>query len=394
MVTVISGDNPTQMYLDALMELVSKGQEVGPRGKLTKELRPVVLQYLNPLHRITFVEGRSVNPFFQLAESIWILAGRSDVAWLTDYNKSIAQFSDDGVYFNAPYGERLRFWGKNDAQGVVHNPIDQLKDCYEKLKADRDTRQAVAHLSDVRFDGSHVNTKDRACNISLFFKVRGGKLDLTVTNRSNDLHWGVFGANLCQFSTIQEAMASWLGLPVGTYTQFTDSLHIYLEDYGAKHTEDILTAYGLNDWDWNDGTIDSVGTTHFEFPDEPRMNSDWEQWHGIINGYFRSMDKYMSNPQTYMHTGAYVSFIDNLKACPDPYLSMVFLAMAAYQAHKAKSYDAMCLALNTMPDCSWKVSCLRFLVNSYKQNDDVMYSYRMLYDHLGEDIKSYIERKG
>src|SRR5690606_10759571 len=225
MVQVFSGDNPTQLYLDATIEVIKDGKELAPRGKKVKELHPAVVQFTNPLNRVTFLKGRKINPFFQLAEGIWILLGRADVDFLTRYNRNMANFSDNGVFFNAPYGERLRFWGKNDASGFIHNPIDQLYDAYKKLKADPDSRQAFAMIGDPRFDNSDYTLsggKDVACNREIFFKIRDGKLDITVTNRSNDVHWGLWGANLNQFTTIQEMMASWLGVEVGVYTQMTD----------------------------------------------------------------------------------------------------------------------------------------------------------------------------
>lgn len=52
-------------------------------------------------------------------------------------------------------------------------------------------------------------------------------LDVTVTCRSNDLSWGLITANACQFSTLQEYLAARIGVEVGTYTQFSNNLHIY-----------------------------------------------------------------------------------------------------------------------------------------------------------------------
>lgn len=105
MVHVFSGDNPTQLYLDALISLLKEGDEVSPQGKPVKEIRPAIFEYKNADNKVTFLRGRTINPFFQLAEAMWILAGRSDVKWLTQYNRNMASFSDDGETFNAPYGE-------------------------------------------------------------------------------------------------------------------------------------------------------------------------------------------------------------------------------------------------------------------------------------------------
>ena len=37
------GENPTKLYYDAVQELLKNGEECSPRGKLIKELSPVVV---------------------------------------------------------------------------------------------------------------------------------------------------------------------------------------------------------------------------------------------------------------------------------------------------------------------------------------------------------------
>lgn len=390
---VFSGKAPSQLYMDALAELLDSGEECSPRGKKIKEIRPVIFEYLDPTKRVTFLKGRLINPFFQLAESFWIMCGRSDVKWLTDYNASIAQFSDDGVHFNAPYGERLRFWNKSDANNFILNPIDQLIDVYQKIKLDPDTRQAVAVIYNPLFDNVHNDTKDRPCNMILTFKLRNGKLDLTVFNRSNDLHWGVFGANLCQFATIQECMATWLGVGVGTYYQITDSLHIYLEDYGAAETNKILTAYDVTESDLLKWTrVPDVDEYYTKF--EPRMSASNAEFHSLSQRYFSHVERHINHAMNSYCTdktagSSWMQAITEIVDCPDEYWRMTFLAMAAYRAHKAGHIPQMLEALSCIPDCSWKFSCLRFLSSKYLDNAD----FRELYQHCEKEVVTYIERK-
>jgi thymidylate synthase len=47
--------------------------------------------------------------------------------------------------------------------------------------------------------------------------------------RSNDLQRGL-PYNFVQFTCLQEVMAGWLGVEVGTYSHISDSLHIYEKD--------------------------------------------------------------------------------------------------------------------------------------------------------------------
>ena len=388
--TVFSGHNPTQLYLSGLLKLVHEGDECSPRGKKIKELRPVIIEYLSPLKRVTFLRGRTINPFFQLAEAIWIIAGRSDVAFLEEYNKNMVNFSDDGVSFNAPYGERLRFWNKNDSLGFIFNPLDQLADVYRKIKEDPDTRQAVASIYNPLFDNISNNTKDRPCNMLLSFKLRKGKLDLQVYNRSNDIHWGTFGANLCQFSTILELMASWLGVEVGTYYQNTDSFHVYLDDYGYKETENVFSAYNITE-----GSTTPIAT-EFYTEKEPRITSDMETTNSILQYFFEVVNPAMHSEGAYEENNT-KSMLSSMSNIPDEYFKMSFLAMFAYQAHKRLATVSVIEILDSMTDCSWKISCLRFLHNKKCNKQGSLYGelndFKLLYSHMGEDIINYIERK-
>ena len=90
------GENPTKLYYDAVQELLKNGEECSPRGKLIKELRPVMIGFQNPYNRVTFLGSRRVNPFFQLAESLWIVSGRADVRWLTKFNANMSTFPTMG----------------------------------------------------------------------------------------------------------------------------------------------------------------------------------------------------------------------------------------------------------------------------------------------------------
>jgi hypothetical protein len=54
-------------------------------------------------------------------------------------------------------------------------------------------------------------------------------LDMTVCNRSNDMIWGMLGANVVHFSFLQEYLAARIGVEVGNYYQFTNNLHVYTE---------------------------------------------------------------------------------------------------------------------------------------------------------------------
>ena len=68
---------------------------------------------------------------------------------------------------------------------------------------------------------------DIPCNIMSMLKIRDGKLNWTQVMRSNDLYLGLpYDAVL--FTSLQEIVAGWLGLDVGEYVHYCDSLHYYV----------------------------------------------------------------------------------------------------------------------------------------------------------------------
>lgn len=197
---------------------------VSPRGMPTLEHDgPLITVYHNPAQRVLFDPVRDANPFFHFFEALWILNGDHDVAFLKFFNSQIAKYSDDGRGFHAAYGFRLR----------GHFYKDQLTRAVDMLKKDPATRQVVLQIWDATIDLGAV-TKDMPCNDMIFLKLRDGKLNMSVLCRSNDAVWGAYGANAVQFSTIQDWIAGAVGCEVGTYRQFSDSFHLYLDNESSK----------------------------------------------------------------------------------------------------------------------------------------------------------------
>ncbi|MGI9141969.1 MAG: thymidylate synthase [Fluviibacter sp.] len=156
-----------------------------------------------------------------------ILAGRRDVAFLQQFNSKIGQYSDDGKVFNAAYGYRLR----------THFGRDQLVEVIQLLRRDPTTRQAVLQIWDPA--DLTKKTKDKACNVEVVFDTRGGRLNMSVFNRSNDAWYGAYGANAVHFSILQEFVACSVGLRAGVYRQVSNNLHLYTELYDAKKYIDL-----------------------------------------------------------------------------------------------------------------------------------------------------------
>lgn len=396
-----SGDNPTTLYKEMLDKLYKEGDELSPRGKLIKELRPVSIEYTNPYNRTTFLATRRINPFFQLAESFQIISGINDAKWLSMFNANMINFSDDGKTYNAFYGERLRHWGNNSPKGVLsEKALDQLYDVYKRILEDKDTRQAMAAIGNPTFDNyEYLNVekgKDIACNLYITFKVRNNKLHMVVFNRSNDLHWGAMGANIVQFSTIQETMCSWLrnsgkeefnNLELGSYHQIADSLHIYMDSYGADISEKVLKYYENNPY----------VEPNFETVLEPRINSSYEKFTKSLDHYWGSLDWYITKENiTLADISNFMNRMNLYKKQGemDNYLAFTFKSMMCYRLIKQHKYNEAFMVLNLIDDCQFKVLMLYFLkafIN--KMDDTTKEEFTTKYNDLVETLVFYLKDK-
>jgi len=211
-------------------QVVNHGDVVCPRGKITRELSPATLTLTNPRKR--FCSARDgFNLPFSCAEVLWILKGSGDADMICHYLPRFREFKDEGYpEFHGAYGTRLRRYGYDERNEFsVVRQIDQLEQVYVKLRDDRDTRQAVMVLWNPWKDNLQKSV-DYPCNNWSHLMIRDGKLNWTQVLRSNDVILGL-PQNIFQFTHLQEIVAGWLNVEVGRYTHFTDSLHVYMNDY-------------------------------------------------------------------------------------------------------------------------------------------------------------------
>jgi hypothetical protein len=214
------GVNEAFAHLVPVLQSVAKHS--GSRdGNVIMFEDPVCVTYKEPRERVLFNSVRDCNPFFHLYEALWMLAGYNDVRSVSYYNSEMARFSDDGASFHAAYGHRWR----------NHFDKDQIKEAILHLAYNRESRRVVIAMWDPEADGTDGTStgKDYPCNTHIYLKVIAGKLRMTVCNRSNDLVWGMLGANMVHMSMLHEYLACCLDLPMGHYVQFTDNLHAYTD---------------------------------------------------------------------------------------------------------------------------------------------------------------------
>lgn len=227
---LIKARNVNEVFPMGIMHLNKLGEKRDSRNGPTLEImEPAMVTYQFSDERVLFSPERDANPFFHLFESLWMLAGRADVAFLDQYNKGMAQYSDDGIAFNAAYGYRLRHLFE----------YDQLDCVIKRLRANPDDRRIVLQIHDARDSNHRPDSRDHACNLAITPRIRNGKLDWTVFNRSNDYVFGMTGANVVHMSMIHEYVASMAGYKLGSYTQISNCLHSYTDNPVWKRVKDL-----------------------------------------------------------------------------------------------------------------------------------------------------------
>jgi thymidylate synthase len=204
--------------------------ECKPRGQVVKELIAPTIELVNPRARILASPQRAADYGFGVGEFFWYWLGKQDVESMLYYNKRMSQFSDDGFTLNSAYGYRTRHLEMKI--GDVYST--QWEAVKKTLLDDPDSRRAILiiGMANDYTVGAYAPSKDLPCTLSLQFFIRGGKLHLHTSMRSNDAFWGLtydlFSFTLlqeCMMLELQEAGMNDLGL--GFYSHTAGSLHIY-----------------------------------------------------------------------------------------------------------------------------------------------------------------------
>lgn len=236
------------LYVKAIGQTILHGQKSSPRGIDTQELVSPLLILRGPKERLPMIKNkaRQLNYAFQIVESLQYLDECMDPDRIIHYNKRFGSFKNWTTgEFDGAYGPRL--------QG-------QMLWCYELLKRDPDTRQAV--MSIFRADQDHHESLDVPCTLTIQFLLRE-HLHCVVNMRSNDLLWGT-PYDIMGFTTLQHAMASWLGVKAGDYFHHAGSLHIYQNT--QEHLIRTLESIGEKSLSYGpfnmsrDVTVDALGT--------------------------------------------------------------------------------------------------------------------------------------
>jgi len=201
-------------YVDLVKHVLNNGQEAAPRGMKTLEIEDAVIHIDNIYNTLPLGVGRGTVPGIGAVEACQLLSGTSYPSLVIAIGPQFANYTENNGLFHGAYGLRTR--GQYDV-------------IIERLKQDPDSRQAVVTIWNPQFDLQPAK-RDYPCTILHQFRIRNNKLNMSVYMRSNDVWLGA-AYDFFQFTRVQLAMCSVLGIEPGSYSHHVGSLHIYETHY-------------------------------------------------------------------------------------------------------------------------------------------------------------------
>lgn len=230
----VIGDSINNLYEIGMCVLASHGSlEQSRNGEVLVTSSPVTTTWYYPDKRVLVNMMRNCNHAFHLNEAIWMLKGERYAQPLDTFIHDFSsRYAEKDGHMHGAYGDRWR----------NHFVMDQITEIIQILFRDPTSRQAVMGMWDPQTD-LVANVKDKPCNTHLYFRVNKGALDMTVCNRSNDIIWGLYGANAVHFSILQEFMAASLGLHLGSMHTISNNFHAYKNIFQQLWGTSVATCY-------------------------------------------------------------------------------------------------------------------------------------------------------
>lgn len=252
--------------------------ETSRAGDVYSLTEPLAVVYANPWERVLFDSWRDANPFFFLFEGLWLLAGRNDAKWLDRFVHDFSsRFAESDGHLHGSYGFRWRY--HFDVEGGGNDSLpDQLDTVAELLSKNPKDRRVVIQMWDPVADLGR-DRRDVPCNLTVVPRIIANKLNITVFNRSNDVIWGMFGANAVQFSMLLEYLAGRIGVRMGTYTQVSTNAHLYRAHEDKVVSSSLFMRGGYPEW--------------------VPMGQNWDVWDRDLQTFMEWADDWEQQPPTY-----------------------------------------------------------------------------------------------
>lgn len=227
---VITYKTTSDAYLGTLHQVLEFGEPVQPRNKETLELLDYSFVVENPSHIPIVTNDPARNAViarYQQAEFDLYKTGelRAEV-WAEKASRFWQNLANPDGTINSNYGW-LAFHDRN-----LPGNKTSWEWVKESLRLDGNSRQAFLRFSLPKHQ--YFGNNDQVCTMHMIFMIRDGKLRATTCMRSNDAVKGLV-YDMPWFCYLLHEMSCQLGLPLGAYTHFAHSMHIYVRDLELVH---------------------------------------------------------------------------------------------------------------------------------------------------------------
>jgi thymidylate synthase len=226
-------------YVDLVNHVLKHGEPAAPRGLNTLEIEDATIHIRNAANALPLGVNRGTVSGIGAVEACQLLSGTSFPKLVIDIGPQFANYTEDDGMFHGSYGTRTK--GQYDVM-------------VDRLKKDPDTRQAVVTIWNPERDMLEKK-RDYPCTILHQFRIRRNRLNMSVYMRSNDVWLGA-AYDFFQFTRVQIAIASILGIEPGSYSHHVGSLHIYEENYDAaaalRKTNNIIEIPAITGRTWRE----------------------------------------------------------------------------------------------------------------------------------------------
>lgn len=223
MADFISGKTANEVWEKAIKLLQKQECSLSGRTGDVFELLHTFISIEEPQQKWIYNRIPPISIAYALAELVWIINGEEKSDIINMWNPSLEKYAGRGDIYHGAYGKRIR----------SHFGFDQIEKAYEALQSIPESRQVVIQIYDTKVDfpieKGIPQYEDIPCNICSLLKVRNGKLEWSQIMRSNDVLLGM-PYNFIQFTGLQEILAGWLEIDLGSYNHYSDSLHLYARD--------------------------------------------------------------------------------------------------------------------------------------------------------------------
>ena len=228
-------------FLEMFERTMIQGVEVKPRGYLIKEIEDLKLT-INPLFPFMTFQDRKYSVDYFKKEMLWKLSANKYDATIKQHARMWESVQNPDGTFNSNYGV---FWfgEQNGFWSVV-----------QELIRDADSRRAVIPM--LSKDHLKPETIDTVCTESVGFRIRDGKLNMSIHMRSSDQVFGL-GTDIPTFAFLYRLVYGVMqmmecDLSIGTMCITAMSSHIYdrhfemvnrIIDNGVDELEAVLMPF-------------------------------------------------------------------------------------------------------------------------------------------------------